>query len=160
MHNSFAEYLRAHHGDLDEYLLSFFEGKAETDGLERYLYTPLRSFAENGGQAPPAAHLPACVPCRGRRSHARPELRGGSRALPKRGAHPRRYRGQRPAAPWETLSVSHRGVGLAINCGDLDLTLVTEAVLNDPALPDDVRLRVMRELAAMTMRTIEVRRST
>ena len=46
-------------------------------------------------------------------------------------------------------------VRIAINCGDLDLTLVTEAVLNDPVLDDATRVRVMRELTAMTMRTIE-----
>lgn len=155
MHNSFAEYLRAHHGDLDEYLLSFFEGKAETDDLERYLYAPLRSFAENGGKR----HRPliCMLACR---------AVGGDPALARSCAAAIEHfqsaalihddiadNGQlRRGKPCLYLT---EGVGLAINCGDLDLTLVTEAVLNDPALPDDVRLRVMRELTAMTMRTIE-----
>lgn len=155
MHNSFAEYLRAHHGDLDEYLLSFFESKAETDDLERYLYAPLRSFAENGGKR----HRPliCMLACR---------AVGGDPALARSCAAAIEHfqsaalihddiadNGQlRRGKPCLYLT---EGVGLAINCGDLDLTLVTEAVLNDPALPDDVRLRVMRELTAMTMRTIE-----
>lgn len=155
MHNSFAEYLRAHHGDLDEYLLSFFEGKAETDDLERYLYAPLRSFAENGGKR----HRPliCMLACR---------AVGGDPALARSCAAAIEHfqsaalihddiadNGQlRRGKPCLYLT---EGVGLAINCGDLDLTLVTDAVLNDPVLPDNVRLRVMRELTAMTMRTIE-----
>ena len=150
MHNSFADYLRAHHGDLDEYLLSFFEGTAETDDLNRYLYAPLRSFAENGGKR----HRPliCLLACR---------AVGGDPALARSCAAAIEHfqsaalihddiadNGQlRRGKPCLYLT---EGVGLAINCGDLDITLVTEAVL-----PDDVRLRVMRELTAMTMRTIE-----
>lgn len=155
MHNSFAEYLRAHHGDLDEYLLSFFEGKAETDDLERYLYAPLRSFAENGGKRHrPLICLLACRavggdPTLARSCAAAVEHFQSAALIHDDIADNGQLRRGKPC-----LYLTE-GVGLAINCGDLDLTLVTEAVLNDPALPDDVRLRVMRELAAMTMRTIE-----
>lgn len=155
MHNSFAEYLRAHHGDLDEYLLSFFEGKAETDDLERYLYAPLRSFAENGGKRHrPLICLLACRavggdPTLARSCAAAVEHFQSAALIHDDIADNGQLRRGKPC-----LYLTE-GVGLAINCGDLDLTLVTEAVLNDPALPDDVRLRVMRELTAMTMRTIE-----
>ncbi|WP_291289200.1 polyprenyl synthetase family protein [Enorma sp.] len=155
MHNSFAEFLRAHHGDLDEYLLSFFEGKAETDDLERYLYAPLRSFAENGGKRHrPLICLLACRavggdPTLARSCAAAVEHFQSAALIHDDIADNGQLRRGKPC-----LYLTE-GVGLAINCGDLDLTLVTEAVLNDPALPDDVRLRVMRELTAMTMRTIE-----
>lgn len=155
MHNSFAEFLRAHHGDLDEYLLSFFEGKAETDDLERYLYAPLRSFAENGGKRHrPLICLLACRavggdPTLARSCAAAVEHFQSAALIHDDIADNGQLRRGKPC-----LYLTE-GVGLAINCGDLDLTLVTEAVLNDPVLPDDVRLRVMRELTAMTMRTIE-----
>ena len=155
MHNSFAEYLRAHHSDLDEYLLSFFEGKAETDDLERYLYAPLRSFAENGGKRHrPLICLLACRavggdPTLARSCAAAVEHFQSAALIHDDIADNGQLRRGKPC-----LYLTE-GVGLAINCGDLDLTLVSEAVLNDPALPDDVRLRVMRELTAMTMRTIE-----
>ena len=159
MSNAFAEYLRAHHADLDAYLLSFFDeertGAPTADDLERYLYAPLRAFAENGGKR----HRPliCLLACR---------AVGGDPALARSCAAAIEHfqsaalihddiadNGQlRRGKPCLYLT---EGVGLAINCGDLDLTLVTEAVLNDPALADDVRLRVMRELTAMTMRTIE-----
>ena len=50
MPNAFAAHLAAHHGDLDGYLLSFFEDKAATADLETYLYGPLRAFCANGGK--------------------------------------------------------------------------------------------------------------
>ncbi len=155
MHNSFADYLRAHHGDLDEYLLSFFEGTAETDDLNRYLYAPLRSFAENGGKRHrPLICLLACRsvggdPALARSCAAAIEHFQSAALIHDDIADNGQLRRGKPC-----LYLTE-GVGLAINCGDLDLTLVTEAVLNDPVLPDDVRLRVMRELTAMTMRTIE-----
>ena len=155
MHNSFAEFLRAHHGDLDEYLLSFFEGKAGTDDLNRYLYAPLRSFAENGGKRHrPLICLLACRavggdPTLARSCAAAVEHFQSAALIHDDIADNGQLRRGKPC-----LYLTE-GVGLAINCGDLDLTLVTEAVLNDPVLPDDVRLRVMRELTAMTMRTIE-----
>ena len=47
------------------------------------------------------------------------------------------------------------GTGLAINCGDLALTMVTKTVLDDPTLEPNVKLRVLHELTEMIVRTIE-----
>ena len=47
------------------------------------------------------------------------------------------------------------GEGIAINCGDLALSLVTGTVLRDESLSDGVKLRILRELVDMTTRTIE-----
>lgn len=159
MVNSFADYLRAHHGDLDEYLLSFFDaehtGVQSGDDLDRYLYEPLRAFAENGGKRHrPLICMLACRavggdPARARSCAAAIENFQSAALIHDDIADNGQLRRGKPC-----LYLTE-GVGLAINCGDLDLTLVTEAVLNDPALTDDVRLAVMRELTAMTMRTIE-----
>ena len=159
MVNSFADYLRAHHGDLDEYLLSFFDaehtGIPSGDDLDRYLYEPLRAFAENGGKRHrPLICMLACRavggdPARARSCAAAIEHFQSAALIHDDIADNGQLRRGKPC-----LYLTE-GVGLAINCGDLDLTLVTEAVLNDPALADGARLAVMRELTAMTMRTIE-----
>ena len=47
------------------------------------------------------------------------------------------------------------GVGRAINCGDYDITLSTDAVLRDEALDAPLKLRVLGELTAMMQRTVE-----
>lgn len=159
MVNSFADYLRAHHGDLDEHLLSFFDaehtGVQSGDDLDRYLYEPLRAFAENGGKRHrPLICMLACRavggdPARARSCAAAIEHFQSAALIHDDIADNGQLRRGKPC-----LYLTE-GVGLAINCGDLDLTLVTEAVLNDPTLTDDVCLAVMRELTAMTMRTIE-----
>ena len=47
------------------------------------------------------------------------------------------------------------GVGPAINAGDLALTRVFEAVLDDPRLSDTQKLRALRDLALMERHTLE-----
>lgn len=155
MANAFAEYLHEHHTDLDEYLLSFFDGAQDGDDLDRYLYQPLRDFAENGGKR----HRPLiCM--------LAAQAVGGDPALARSTAAAIEHfqsaalihddiadNGQlRRGKPCMHLT---EGVGLAINAGDFDLTLVTASVLHDPALDSDVKLRVLDELTAMTLRTIE-----
>ena len=46
-------------------------------------------------------------------------------------------------------------MGLAINMGDLALSLVNGTVMNDPVLDDATKVRVVTELVNMTRRTIE-----
>jgi geranylgeranyl diphosphate synthase type I len=47
------------------------------------------------------------------------------------------------------------GIGLAINAGDLALSLVCGTVVHDPGLDDPTKIRVLGELVDMTTRTIE-----
>ena len=47
------------------------------------------------------------------------------------------------------------GLGLAINAGDLGLSLVNGTVMADPNLDDTLKVRVVTELINMTRRTIE-----
>ena len=159
MTNAFAAYLAEHHTDLDGYLASFF-GEERTgcpagDDLDRFLYAPLRAFSENGGKRHrPLICLIACRavggdPARARSCAAAIEHFQSAALIHDDIADNGQLRRGKPC-----LYLTE-GVGLAINCGDLDLTLVTEAVLNDPVLDDATRVRVMRELTAMTMRTIE-----
>jgi len=48
-----------------------------------------------------------------------------------------------------------QGLGLAINMGDLGLSLVNGTVMHDPHLDDHTKVRVVTELIDMTRRTIE-----
>lgn len=47
------------------------------------------------------------------------------------------------------------GLGIAINTGDLALSMVNGAVMRDPYLTDAQKVRVVTELIEMTRRTIE-----
>jgi geranylgeranyl diphosphate synthase type I len=47
------------------------------------------------------------------------------------------------------------GQALAVNAGDLALSLVCGTVVNDPGLDDATKIRVLAELVDMTSRTIE-----
>ena len=48
------------------------------------------------------------------------------------------------------------GMGLAINMGDLALSLVNGTVINDPLLDDATKVRVVNELIEMTLSLIHI----
>lgn len=152
---TFSAFLSDHRRDLDAYLLSFFEGKTDDPDLDRYLYAPLRAFAENGGKRHrPLICMLACRsvggdPARARSTAAAIEHFQSAALIHDDIADNGQLRRGKPCM------YLTEGVGLAVNAGDYDLTLVTDAVLNDPLIGDDARIRVLRELTAMTERTIE-----
>jgi len=150
----FELYLKANTGKFGTYLRGYFDRPGYPD-MERYLYGPLRAYSVNGGKRHrPLICLLAC------------EAVGGDPSL-----------AWRPAAAIEhfhTAALIHddieddsqtrrgeptmhitEGLGLAINAGDLALSLVCGTVVDDPLLPDAMKLRVLSELVAMTDRTIE-----
>ena len=155
MANAFAQFLAKHHGDLEDYLESFFREKTDRADLERYLYGPLRAFSENGGKR----HRPLiCLLAAAAVGGNPQEARSGAAAI----------------EHFQTAALIHddiadngqlrrgkpclhltEGTGPAINCGDYALTLVTSAVADDPVLDDGRKLRILRELAAMMQRTVE-----
>lgn len=155
MANAFAAYLAEHHRDLDAYLDAFFTEKTESEDLERYLYAPLRAFSQNGGKR----HRPLICLLAARAVGGDPaQARSAAAAIEHFQSAALIHddiadKGQlRRGKPCMYLT---EGVGRAINCGDYDLTLVTDAVLRDPALADSVKLRVLGELTAMMQRTVE-----
>lgn len=155
MANAFAAYLAEHHHDLDAYLDSFFTEQTQNADLERYLYAPLAAFSANGGKR----HRPLICML-------------AARAV---GGDPARARSAAAAIEhFQSAALIHddiadkgqlrrgkscmyltEGVGRAINCGDYDITLSTDAVLRDEALDDRLKLRVLGELTAMMQRTVE-----
>ncbi len=150
----FELYLKRNSAKIDAYLATFFADGTHAD-MKRYLYGPLAQFSANAGKRHrPLICLLACEavggdPDRARASAAAVEhfhtaalihddLEDSS--LTRRG---------------EPCLHMREGDGLAINAGDLALSLVTGAVVDDPALDDATKLRVLKELVDMTTRTIE-----
>jgi len=152
---SFKRYLKTNHKRVDEHLGTYFEIPGEHVDMHEYLYGPLATYSANSGKR----HRPlicqlACEavggdPARAQCSAAAVEhfhtaalihddIEDG--ALTRRG---------KPA-----MHILH-GDGIAINAGDLALSLVTGSVVNDPSLDPEMKVRILKELIDMTSRTIE-----
>jgi geranylgeranyl diphosphate synthase type I len=150
----FELYLKREGKAFERYLSTFFDGGSHTD-MTRYLYGPLRSFSENAGKRHrPLICLLAC------------EAVGGDprRAWPSAAAIEHFHTAALIHDDIEDSSLTRRdepcmhitdGIGLAVNAGDLALSLVCGTVVDDEGLDDAVKLRVLGELVGMTTRTIE-----
>ncbi|WP_346680773.1 polyprenyl synthetase family protein [Enorma massiliensis] len=155
MANAFAAYLAEHHHDLDAYLDSFFTEQTQHADLERYLYAPLAAFSANGGKRHRplicmlAARAVGGDPARARSAAAAIEHFQSAALIHDDIADKGQLRRGKPCM------YLTEGVGRAINCGDYDITLSTDAVLRDEALDAPLKLRVLGELTAMMQRTVE-----
>ena len=150
----FETFLNEHTADIDSIVASSFEDGTHPD-MWNYLYGPLASYSNNAGKRHrPLICLLACKAVGGDESAAlasavaiehfhtaaliHDDIADDSKL--------------RRGMPCMHLQV---GEGLAINAGDLALSLVTGTVLVDDSLSDSVKLRVLKELVDMTTRTIE-----
>jgi geranylgeranyl diphosphate synthase, type I len=150
----FELYLKRNTKKFDEYLGGFFTDGTHPD-MRRYLYGPLAEYAANAGKRHrPLICLLACEAVGGERDLARPAAAAIEHFHTAALIHD----------DIEDASVTRRGEpclhvkegeGLAINAGDLALSLVTGTVVDDPGLDDATKLRVLKELVDMTTRTIE-----
>ncbi len=150
----FELYLKANAKAFDRYLLTFFVDGTHPD-MTRYLYTPLRKFSDNSGKRHrPLICLLAC------------EAVGGDpkKAWPAAAAIEHFHTAALIHDDIEDCSLTRRdepcmhvceGTGLAVNAGDLALSLVCGTVVHDPGLDDSMKIRVLAELVDMTSRTIE-----
>jgi geranylgeranyl diphosphate synthase type I len=151
---SFELYLKKNSKRFGEYLDTFFMDGVHPD-MRRYLYRLLGDFTANGGKRHrPLICLLAC------------EAVGGDpvRAWPAAAAIEHFHTAALIHDDIEDASLTRRdepclhireGEGLAINAGDLALSLVTGTVVNDSGLDDKTKLRILQELVDMTTRTIE-----
>ncbi|MBQ3106190.1 MAG: polyprenyl synthetase family protein [Eggerthellaceae bacterium] len=151
---TFEEYLDCYADKVGD-LVNAFIPKGSHPDMERYLYQPLAAYSENGGKRHrPLICFAACLAVGGEMEYAlsaaaaiehfhtaalihddiadEAELRRGEPCLHLR-----------------------EGIGLAINMGDLGLSLVNGTVVKDPLLDDATKVRVITELIEMTRRTIE-----
>lgn len=150
----FELFLKKNSREMDKHLATYFSDGAHPD-MTKYLYGPLAEYSANAGKR----HRPLICQL----------------ACEAVGGDPRKA--QRSAAAIEhfhTAALIHddiedgaltrrgepalhikEGDAIAINAGDLALSLVTGSVVSDDQLDDAVKLRVLRELIDMTTRTIE-----
>ena len=150
----FELYLKRNTKKFDAYLATFFSDGTHSD-MERYLYEPLQAFSKNAGKRHrPLICLLAC------------EAVGGDpkKAWPSAAAIEHFHTAALVHDDIEDASLTRReepcmhvteGIGIAINAGDLALSLVCGTVVHDTGLDDVTKLRVLDELVAMTTRTIE-----
>jgi geranylgeranyl diphosphate synthase type I len=150
----FEIYLKRNSKKFDAYLATFFVDGTHPD-MRRYLYGPVAEFTANAGKRHrPLICLLAC------------EAVGGDpeKAWPSAAAVEHFHTAALIHDDIEDASLTRRdepcmhvseGEGLAINAGDLALSLVCGTVVDDPGLDDATKLRVLAELVAMTTRTIE-----
>ncbi len=150
----FKKYLDDRSAEIDEHLRTYFCSGSHPD-MDLYLYGPLSKYSENGGKRHrPLITLLACAAVGGDEKRA---LAAGAAIEHFHTAalihddiadDSQLRRGE----PCMHITL---GEGLAINAGDLALSLVTGTVINDDGLDDAVKLRVLHELVDMTTRTIE-----
>lgn len=150
----FELYLKRNAARFDRYLATFFSDGTHPD-MKRYLYDPVAQFTSNAGKRHrPLICLLAC------------EAVGGDpkRAWPSAAAIEHFHTAALIHDDIEDCSLVRRdepcmhvreGDGIAINAGDLALSLVCGTVVADEGLDDAVKLRVLAELVTMTTRTIE-----
>ena len=150
----FELYLKRNSKKFEAYLAGFFLDGSHPD-MRRYLYGPVTRFTANAGKRHrPLICLLAC------------EAVGGDpeRAKPSAAAIEHFHTAALIHDDIEDSSLTRRdepclhvreGDGIAINAGDLALSLVCGTVVHDGGLDDRTKLRVLAELVDMTTRTIE-----
>lgn len=150
----FAKYLSDRSKEIDAHLRTYFHDGTHKD-MDRYLYAPLSKYSENGGKRHrPLITLLACSAVGGDEklaltSGAAIEHFHTAALIHDDIADESQLRRGEPC-----MHIT-MGEGLAINAGDLALSLVTGTVLNDDNLSEQVKIRVLKELVDMTTRTIE-----
>jgi geranylgeranyl diphosphate synthase type I len=151
---AFELYLKRNAKKFDAYLAEFFSDGTHAD-MRRYLYKMLSDYTANAGKR----HRPLiCV--------LAAEAVGGDpkKAWSSAAAIEHFHTAALIHDDIMDSSLTRRGVpclhvtegdALAINAGDLALSLVTGSVVDDEGLSAECRLRVLKELVEMTTRTIE-----
>lgn len=151
---TFEEYLAVFADQVGDLVNAYLPSGSHPD-MDRYLYDPLKKYSENAGKRHrPLICFAACLAVGGdmklaTSAAAAIEHFHTSALIQDDIADEAELRRGEPCM--------HRteGIGLAINAGDLALSLVNGTVVEDPDLDDHTKVRVITELIDMTRRTIE-----
>jgi geranylgeranyl diphosphate synthase, type I len=150
----FELYLHRNAKKFDDYLAKFFADGTHPD-VRRYLYGPLAVYTSNAGKRHrPLICMLACEAVGGDAERARASAAAIEHFHTAALIHDDIEDASETRRGEPCLHIKE-GLGLAINAGDLALSLVTGTVVDDPGLEDAVKLRVLKELVEMTTRTIE-----
>ncbi|MEY8460326.1 polyprenyl synthetase family protein [Eggerthellaceae bacterium 24-137] len=151
---TFESYLKCYADPVGELINSYIPHGAHDD-MDRYLYAPLYRYSENAGKRHrPLICFAACLAVGGNpdcatTSAAAIEHFHSAALIHDDIADEAELRRGEPC-----LHLTE-GLGLAINMGDLALSMVNGPVVNDPLLDDATKVRVISELISMTCRTVE-----
>ncbi len=152
--STFEEYLDLYASQVGD-LVNTFIPKGSHPDMGRYLYEPLLRYSENGGKRHrPLICFAACIavggdPVRATSAAAAIEHFHTAALIHDDIADEAELRRGQPCIHLA------EGMGLAINMGDLGLSLVNGTVMHDSSLDDATKVRVVTELIEMTRRTIE-----
>ena len=151
---TFEEYLNSYAAQVGDLIVSYIPHGSHDD-MERYLYGPLISYSKNGGKRHrPLICYAACLAVGGDIERATTAAAAIEHFHTAALIHDDIV-DEAELRRGEPCLHLQEGVGLAINAGDLALSLVNDTVLHDPLLDDALKIRVMIELEKMTRHTIE-----
>ena len=151
---TFEEYL-AMYAEVVGRLVNSYIPEGTHPDMDTYLYNPLTKYSENGGKRHrPLICFAACAAVGG-------DIRKAASAASAIEHFHSAALIHDDIADEATLRRGEpcmhltEGLGIAINTGDLALSMVNGAVMKDPLLTDAEKVRVVTELIDMTRRTIE-----
>ncbi len=151
---TFEEYLNCFAPKIGGLINSYIPEGTHPD-MDRYLYAPLKRYSENGGKRHrPLICFAACRAVGGDMDRATSAAAAIEHFHTAALIHDD-IADEAELRRGEPCLHLTEGLGLAINMGDLALSLVNGTVINDPLLSDSVKVRVVSELIEMTRRTIE-----
>ncbi len=152
--SEFENYLSRTSAEFGEYLVSTLPHGIHPD-MQQYLYGPLEEYLRNAGKRHrPLICVLACEAVGG----------DGRLAWSSAAAIEHFHTGAIIHDDIADSSLTRRGLptmhiqqgdAIAINAGDLAISLVTGLVTDDEALSAETRIRVLKEMVRMTARTIE-----
>lgn len=123
--------------------------------MDRYLYEPLFAYSQNGGKRHrPLIAYAACLAVGGDANRATSAAAAIEHFHTAALIHDD-IADEAELRRGEPCLHLREGLGLAINMGDLALSLVNGTVMHDETLDDATKVRVVTELINMTRRTIE-----
>ncbi len=151
---TFEEYLESYADSVGDLVNTYIPCGTHPD-MDAYLYDPLLRYSQNGGKRHrPLICFAACVAVGG-------DIRKAASAASAIEHFHTAALIHDDIADEATLRRGEpclhltEGLGIALNVGDLALSLVNGSVMKDPSLTDAVKVRVVTELVEMTRRTIE-----
>ena len=151
---SFEEYLTCY-ADKVGTLVNEYIPRGTHPDMDRYLYEPLFSYSQNGGKRHrPLICFAACRAVGGDMERATSAAAAIEHFHTAALIHDD-IADEAELRRGEPCLHLTEGLGLAINMGDLVLSLVNGTVMNDASLDDATKVRVVTELINMTRRTIE-----
>ena len=151
---NFEQYLEENAYIVNRYIEEYFSGENNKD-IVRYLYGPLGKYSSNAGKRHrPLTCMLGCAAVGGnpldalRAAVAIENFHTAALIHDDISDDSKTRRG-------EPCMHIVEGLGIAINAGDMALTTVIQMVIDDKALTDELKVRVVGEITAMVRKTVE-----